>query len=106
MTVVFDREPYGLRLLRRAATKGYAVTVYPDEAADVVTEIERLRAQVAELQALGVSLHKAADKGAKYERAAVVAWLRSRGMADYAQSNLDYAATMIERGGHRREEGG
>lgn len=38
------------------------------------------------------------------ERAAVVAWLRSRGMADYAQSNLDFAATMIERGEHRREE--
>ena len=39
---------------------------------------------------------------AEQERAAVVAWLRVQGMAPYAQSNLDYAATMIERGEHRR----
>jgi hypothetical protein len=40
-------EPFGLRLLRRSATKGFAVTVYPDEAADVVAEIERLRGDIA-----------------------------------------------------------
>ena len=41
------------------------------------------------------------------ERAAVVAWLRSEAESEnpfYAQSNLDYAATMIERGEHRRKE--
>jgi hypothetical protein len=44
-------EPYGLRLLRRSATKDYSVTVLPSEAADVVAEIEELRATVAALQA-------------------------------------------------------
>ena len=48
---------------------------------------------------------RAADKAVAEERAAVVEWLRAHGMAPYAQSNLDYAATMIERGEHRREEG-
>ena len=43
-------------------------------------------------------------EGQREERAAVVAWLREHGMAPYAQSNLDYAATMIERGEHRRRE--
>jgi hypothetical protein len=41
-------------------------------------------------------------RGYEAECAAVVAWLRVQGMAPYAQSNLDYAATMIERGEHRR----
>ena len=42
--------------------------------------------------------------GSHEERAAVVKWLREHGMAPYAQSNLDYAATMIEHGEHRNEE--
>jgi len=54
--------------------------------AALVSEVERLRGEV------------------ERDRAAVVAWLRTQGMAPYAQSNLDYAATMIERGDHRREE--
>ena len=41
---VFDRECYGLRALRRAALKGYFMTLLPDEAADVIAEVERLRA--------------------------------------------------------------
>jgi Fe-S cluster assembly iron-binding protein IscA len=44
------------------------------------------------------------DEAIREERATVVAWLRGHSMAPYAQSNLDYAATMIERGEHRREE--
>ena len=74
---------------------------------DAERENTALRQQVAELTALGVSLHKAAAAGRDAERAAVVAWLRSEAESEnpfYAQSNLDYAATMIERGEHRREE--
>jgi hypothetical protein len=80
-------------------------------------EISALRNQVASALALGVSLHKAADKGAKNERAAVVAWLRdyaapSHSDADNLAVLAPGAATVgrladnIERGGHRREEGG
>ena len=50
------------------------------------------------------NIAQAYDMGRDTERAAVVAWLRAQGMAPYAQGNLDYAATMIERGEHRREE--
>jgi hypothetical protein len=45
-----------------------------------------------------------ADEARATERRAVVAWLRKQGMAPYAQSNLDYAATMIERGEHLTPE--
>ena len=68
----------------------------------LVAEVERLRELLLNAgwprEAEGI-----AELALQTERAAVVAWLRSRGMADYAQSNLDYAATMIERGDHRRE---
>ena len=37
--------------LRRAALNGYAVTLLPDEAADVVAEIYRLRLERAEIRA-------------------------------------------------------
>jgi hypothetical protein len=73
-------------------------------------EISALRNQVASALALGVSLHKAADKGAKYERAAVVAWLRAEVDAAMEMHLPVRAATFlecaeaIERGGHRREE--
>jgi hypothetical protein len=70
----------------------------------LVAEVEHLRAQVAELQALGVSLHKAADVGAQAERAAVVAWIRieeSHYPVGHAPLNT---ADAIERGEHRREE--
>jgi hypothetical protein len=77
-------------------------------AATAEAEVEHLRAQVAELQALGVSLHKAADKGAKDERAAVVAWLRrvatdARDWSERADV-YDAIADNIESGEHRREE--
>ena len=36
-------ECYGLRSLRRAVENGYAVTVYPHEAADILAEVDRLR---------------------------------------------------------------
>jgi len=67
----------------------------------------RLRAEVERLRAWAEEAAKAENANAddaRRERAAVVAWLRSRGMAVHAQSNLDFAATMIERGEHRREE--
>jgi len=105
-------EPFGLRLLRRSATKDYSVTVLPSEAADVVAEVEHLRAQVAELRALGVSLHKAADAGAQAERAAVVAWLKkqriyctdSTGGPNAVTATYAHAAEAVERGEHLREE--
>lgn len=56
------------------------------------------------LDAVVKELPRIAEMATQEERAAVVAWLRVQGMAPYAQSNLDYAATMIERGEHRREE--
>lgn len=80
--------------------------VEPEQLAALVAEVERLRAENAELE-LGVTTMRArmakAYEQRNDERAAVVAWLRVQGMAPYAQSNLDYAATMIERGEHRRE---
>ena len=56
-------------------------------------EIDALRRQVAELQALGVSLHKAAAAGMADERAAVVAWLRLVAGPEWAD--------CIARGCHR-----
>lgn len=50
MTVIFDREPYGLRVLRRAATNDYSANLLPSEAADVVAVTEALVAQVSLLQ--------------------------------------------------------
>jgi len=70
--------------------------------------VPHLRAQVAELQALGVSLHKAADAGAQAERAAVVAWLRDCALdpeTTGAEMRLfQNQATTIERGEHRKEK--
>lgn len=77
----------------------------------LLAQVEALRAQVQELQALGVSLHKAADAGAQAERAAVVLWLL--GVAESAfctktpegiqlAKYMDDAADAIERGDHRQ----
>jgi hypothetical protein len=130
MTVVFDREPYGLRLLRRAATNDYSANLLSSEAADVVAEIERLWATVAALQAAVPPAHPAdyghetwsaaleiatlrawAERAAKdenenaenarRERAAVVATLRR---TSNHLVDLDSIANDIERGEHRREE--
>jgi len=97
-----------LNALRRAAANDYPWSVSPQEASALVAEVDRLRAQVAELRALGVSLHKAADAGAKNERAAVVAWLRECALdpeATGAEMRLFQGlATTIERREHRRGE--
>lgn len=69
----------------------------------LAAEVDRLRAQVAELQALGVSLHKAADVGAQAERVAVVAFLTGENDAR-CRFISDEVAMRIERGEHRREE--
>lgn len=74
---------------------------------DAERENTALRQQVAELTALGVSLHKAAAAGRDEERAAVVAWLRERQEAvEWAltAAGYEHAADTIERGEHRREE--
>ena len=63
-------------------------------------EVERLRSEVAELRALGVSLHKSAAMGRDAERAVVVAWLREHTNSEDACM----FASWIERGEHRREE--
>lgn len=60
-------------------------------------EVEALRRQVAELLANGVSMHKAADRAAKAERAAIVAWLREYGWVGLRGSDF---ADGIERGDH------
>ena len=56
---MIDRECYGLRALRRATLNGYDVTILPAEAADVVAELERLRAALAALQASVPPTHPA-----------------------------------------------
>ena len=70
---------------------------------DAERENTALRQQVAELTALGVSLHKAAAAGRDAERAAVVAWLRVAWGAVNLVST-DIVSAEIERGEHRREE--
>ena len=89
--------------LELAAT-GTAWSPYPSEAAALLFEIERLRAHNAELQTLGVSLHKAAAAGRDAERAAVVAWIRvEEGHYPVGDAPLN-TADAIARGEHRREE--
>jgi inorganic triphosphatase YgiF len=60
-------------------------------------EIAACRNQVEPDRALGVSLHKAANKGAQAERAAVVAWLEKAGW-------MPSMVEVFKRGEHRREE--
>ena len=77
---------------------------------DLLREVERLRSQVAELRALGVSLHKAAAMGRDAERAAVVAWLNGCATEGFILLRINEAcdaekwALAIERGEHRRRE--
>jgi uncharacterized protein (UPF0335 family) len=85
-----------------------------EQARALIAEVERLRAEVAELE-LGVATMRTRMNNAYQqrndERAAVVAWLRRTG--DEAESHMldavvvDYlrvSAAEIERGEHRREE--
>ena len=67
-------------------------------------EVERLRGEVAELRALGVSLHKSAAMGRDAERAAVVAWLRAAGRRSSTDAVDHILALALERGEHRRQE--
>jgi len=97
--------------LELAAT-GTTWSPYPSEAAALLFEIERLRAHNAELQTLGVSLHKAAAAGRDAERAAVVAWLkrmagnaRHWGGDDNTRAEIyDNLVDVFECGEHRSEE--
>jgi hypothetical protein len=117
MNPVFDRECYGLRVLRRATLNGYDVTLLPAEAADVVAEVERLRDTVASLRASVPPTHPS-DYGHEAwaetvrtavaaERAAVVTWIRRVATdARWWGAHADvYAgvADAIENGEHRRE---
>jgi hypothetical protein len=76
-----------------------------DYAHRVILDCAWLLAQVAELQTLGASLHKAADAGAQAERAAVVAWLRAEAYLTLYEATPSDVADAIERGEHRRGEG-
>jgi hypothetical protein len=97
--------------------------------AEILAEVEHLRATVAALRASVPPVHPADSwheawtaalvdakkEGARSaveeraaERAAVVAWLRetlATSETAYASDDLDYAIAIIERGEHRREEG-
>ena len=105
----------------RARPPKYGGGDYVSLLAEVIAEVECLRADMTELRALGVSLHKAAAAGRDAERAAVVAWLREEAASDketakqyHHAEGLAYwrgvievlkdAADHIERGEHRREE--
>ena len=98
-------------LVARATGTGWEAA-YRQDVAALVAEVERLRSEVAELRALGVSLHKWAAMGRDAERAAVVAWLRERhvhtmewdGRVNAVSRTYNHAANEIERGEHRRQE--
>ena len=97
-----------VQTMRLTAGHMAPVVLMPHEALALVAEVERLRGEVAELRALGVSLHKSAAMGRDAERAAVVAWLLEQiglpGLSMDEKSTLVWASRRIERGEHRREE--
>jgi hypothetical protein len=93
---------------------------FRDERFTLIDEVKALRAQVQELQELGVSLHKAGDDGYRQgytdgkddERDAVVAYLKDLAAAagerdafwQGVASGNAYAAQWIERGAHRESK--
>jgi hypothetical protein len=79
------RIAYTLATLRCAAEHGYLYPIYPVEAATLVAEVERLRAEVAA------------------ERAAVVSALE-RWAEDGGDPWMSYCAERVKSGEHRREE--
>ena len=96
---VFD---YVLVVLRRAADNGYSWSVSPAEAAALIEEIERLRAEADEMRRWAEEAAHAENlnaQDAQKERAAVVAWLR-----DSCLEAQEALADRIENGEHRREE--
>jgi hypothetical protein len=93
---------------KRADSLAHAYLQEQGDNDKIRVEIAACRNQVESARALGVSLHKAADKGTKDERAAVVEWLRAEsrvaGVSPDAKRLLAWASNQVERGGHRREE--
>lgn len=83
-----------LASLKRASENAYSWSLTPNEAGVLVAEVERLRAIERERTAL--------RDGAEAERAAVVAWLRTR--ADRAWCPTPEWVPEHQRGEHRREE--
>jgi hypothetical protein len=72
----------------------------------LVAEVERLRGECGQAYLQGVKAGRDAERIS--ERAAVVAFLRetlATSETAYASDDLDYAIAIIERGGHRKEEG-
>lgn len=90
---VFD---YALTMLRRAAEMSYTWPISPTEAGELVTEIERLRSRVDDLERAREFVRL---KATLHERAAVMAYLRAPGTS----CDTDVLANAIERGDHRRE---
>jgi hypothetical protein len=102
-----DVVQYVLSSLKRAAEHGGSWPVSPGEAAALVAEVDRLRAQrVLDNEEAARLYDFARDKGAALERDATVAYLL-KGTADCKEC-MDEAvvrlAREIERGDHRREE--
>jgi hypothetical protein len=107
---------YPLACLKRAAEIGYPWSISPAEAAALVAEVERLRAEADEMRRWAEEAAHAENlnaQDAQKERAAVVAWLREeaepspqsftvRGK-EWAK-RIDDIADCIERGEHRRHE--
>ena len=89
-----DALEYAINSLRRAADSNHEWTLYPAEASALVAEIDRLRGQ---RRLENEDLQLAYDMARQKERAAVVAWLRTR-------PGYGPVADAIENGEHRREE--
>jgi hypothetical protein len=96
--------------LRRAAANDYSWSVSPHEAAALVAEVERLRAEVDLLRTGREAARNYADRveaevvALRGERAAVVAWLRAEAYLTLYKATPSDVADAIERGEHRREE--
>ncbi len=101
-----DPLTYVLLALRRAADNSYPWSVTPGEAGALVSEVERLRAENADLRVMVDGLETAA---AHEERAAVVAYLRAcnkrchewDGRENAVSGTYRIDADEIERGYHR-----
>ena len=108
--------------LAHAVENNHPWSVYPSEAAALLAEIERLRAEAelgcsvrlrADVQRLRghresctENLLKGYETGKAEERAAVVAFLQAASQRWAVDDPLNEAADHIERGEHRREEKG